>query len=257
VDIENQPSVIEELAFETDAGLGAVARIGLIVLQTDQTIEDDFATLIRGDGVTRYHARIPNAMEVTPQTLRQMEQDMPVAAELLPAEFGFDAIGYGCTSGATMIGEDRVSEIIQQTHPNAKISSPITACKAALSALGLNRIALVTPYAPSVTSEMRHNLEAAGIHINAVASFNQSDDFVVARITSESILEAVLTIGARDDCDGVFVSCTSLRTLPVIAHAEAALGKPVISSNLALAWHLMRLANLSAKPANSGQLFQK
>jgi maleate isomerase len=256
VDLKNQPSIFEELAFETDAGLGSVARIGLIVLQTDQTIEDDFATLMQSEGVARYHARIPNAMDVTPQTLRQMELDLPQTAALLPASFGFDAVGYGCTSGATMIGEARVSEIIQRTHPKAKVSNPITACKAALSALGLERIALVTPYAPSVTSEMRDNLEAAGIRINAVASFNQSDDFVVARITSESILNAALAIGARDDCDGVFVSCTSLRTLPVIARAEAALGKPVVSSNQALAWHLMRLANLSSTPANSGQLFQ-
>lgn len=246
---------IETLDFTTDDGLGRRARIGSIVLQTDQTIEHELATLLRGDGVALYHARIPNAMEVTPASLRQMALDLPRAAALLPASFGFDAIGYACTSGATMIGEAQVDGMIRQVHPQAKTSNPITACKAALAALGLRRIALVTPYAPDVTIEMQDNLRAAGFQISAVASFNQSDDFTVARITSASILNAVLHIGARKDCDGVFVSCTSLRALEIIAEAEAQLGKPVISSNQALAWHLLRLSGLATAPEGMGQLF--
>jgi maleate isomerase len=104
---------------------------------------------------------------------------------------------------------------------------------------------------------MRENLAAAGFQINAVASFHQSDDFVVARISSKSIAMAVEEIGARDDCDGVFVSCTSLRTLPIIARAEVRLSKPVISSNQALAWHLMRLTGLDECPNDCGQLLRR
>ena len=70
-----------------------------------------------------------------------------------------------------MIGEDRVDQIIRQIHPNAKTSNPLTACKAALTALGLKRIALVTPYAPDVTTEMQKNLSASGFQTNAVGLF--------------------------------------------------------------------------------------
>lgn len=252
----DQSEAIKRLNFTTDEGLGQRACIGLIVLQTDQTIEHEFASVLRRDDVALYHARIPNAMDVTPETLKQMETDMPVAAGLLPKQFEFDAIGYCCTSGATMIGEDRVEEILLRVHPKALISNPLTACKAALGALGLERIALVTPYAPNVTTHMQQNLKEAGFAINAIASFGQSDDFTVARISSQSIQSAIEEIGARDDCDGVFVSCTSLRTLPVIAAAEAKLGKPVLSSNQALAWHLMRLAGIDEQQEGYGQLFQ-
>jgi maleate isomerase len=250
------PAEIETLDFETDAGLGGRARIGLIVLQTDQTIEHEFARLMPGDGTALYHARIPNAMEVSPETLRQMQRDLPATAALLPAAFGFDAVGYACTSGATMIGEAKVDQMIRDVHPHAKTSNPITACKAALSALGLRRIALVTPYPPEVTTEMQANLRDAGFDTVAVASFNQSDDFTVARISSASILNAATTIGAREDVEGVFVSCTSLRALEVIEAAEAQIDKPVIASNQALAWHLMRLAGLSDRPADAGRLFK-
>mgnify|MGYP000483538724 CR=1 FL=1 len=127
------PTHFEELPFKVDDGLGARARIGAIILQSDQTAEHEFATLLRQDGVALYHARIPNAMDVTPETLRAMERDLPAAAALLPGAFDFDAIGYCCTSGATMIGEGRVDEIIREIHPGAKTTNPLTACKAAVS----------------------------------------------------------------------------------------------------------------------------
>ena len=35
-------SNVEHIAFETDDGIGTRANLGLIVLRTDQTIEDEF-----------------------------------------------------------------------------------------------------------------------------------------------------------------------------------------------------------------------
>lgn len=252
--MDHQLAGIESFRFETDGGLGQRARIGLIVLQSDQTIEHEFSRLLQVDDIALFHARIPNAWEVSRDTLRQMEDDLPRTARLLPDAFAFDAIGYACTSGATMIGEQRVEQIIHQVHAKAKISNPLTAAKAALAALGLTRIALLTPYPPDVTLEMQANLRLAGLQTNAIATFNQADDFTVARITKESILDAVLRIGAHDNCDGVFVSCTSLRALDIIATAEKQLGKPVISSNQALAWHLLRLAGIHHAPDGMGKL---
>ncbi|WP_264213317.1 maleate cis-trans isomerase family protein [Leisingera thetidis] len=246
---------IQALEFTADGGLGETARIGLIVLQSDQTIEHELSMLLRRNGVALYHARIPNEMEVSCGTLQQMEADLPAAAALLPAAFGLDAIGYCCTSGATLIGEARVDEILRRAHPQAKTTNPLTACKAALKALKLRRVALVTPYAAEVTTELRDNLAEAGFEVNAIGTFNQSDDFKVARISSQSILAAVKEIGQRADCDGVFVSCTSLRAMPIIAEAEEALGKPVLSSNQVTAWHLARLAGLRDSIAGAGMLF--
>jgi len=248
-------ATIERMDFVTDEGLGTRVRIGLIVLQSDQTIEDDFRTLMPREGVVLHHVRIPNADNVSPETLRRMEQDLPRAAALLPARIGFDAIGYGCTSGATLIGEERVARIVRGAHPGARVSDPLTAVKAALEVLDLRHIALVTPYPAPVTCEMQDTLRAAGVEVAAVASFDQSDDFTVARIAPASILDAVLRVGARGDCDGVFVSCTSLRATRIIAEAESHLNKPVVASNQALAWHLMRLTGLTEAPEGAGRLF--
>ena len=130
---------IVELKHKTDTGLGERATLGVIVLSSDQTLEYEFRTLLDFKGVAFYHSRIPNEMEITKQTLAKMEANLPVAAALLPESFNFSAIGYGCTSGATIIGEDRVEKAIQRVHPETPCSNPLTACKAALRALGIKR----------------------------------------------------------------------------------------------------------------------
>ena len=246
---------ISRLDFKTDLGAGARARIGLLVLESDQTMEWEMRQMADLPGVAIYHARLANEAEVTPETLVQMELEVPKAAALLPEYLGLKAIGYGCTSGSTIIGEQRVSELIQMNNPTVPTSNPLTAAKAALKRLGIKRLGLVTPYRPDVTELMQARFEEAGIVIQSVGSFYQQDDRVVGRITSDAILEAALTIGQNDLVDGVFISCTSLRAAGIIGHAEAALGKPVTASNHALTWHLLRLAGIRDEVAGLGRLF--
>ena len=246
---------VQKLSYSIDSGLGQIAKIGLIVLQTDQTIEDEFRQLLAIDGVALYHSRIANAMQVTSQTLAQMQADLPIAASLLPKSFVFDAIGYGCTSGATIIGEEKVAQAILAEHPSAKISNPLTACKAACAALKLNRIALLTPYTPPVTQALSDALNVSGIEVSRTGYFDIEDDFEVGRVDSSSIYNAIITLGEHKECEGVFVSCTSLRVANIILKAEKHLGKPVISSNQALAWHLLRLSGVGNKLTQFGCLF--
>ena len=246
---------IARLDFNTDLGAGARARIGLLVLESDQTMEWEMRHMADLPGVALYHARLANDAEVTPDTLVQMELELPKAATLLPGYLGLKAIGYGCTSGSTIIGELRVSELIQSHHPTVPTSNPLTAAKAALKQLGVTRLGLVTPYRPDVTELMQARFEEAGIVIQSVGSFYQQDDRVVGRITPEAILDAALAVGQNDLVDGVFISCTSLRAAGIVGQAEAALGKPVTASNHALAWHLLRLAGIHDDVAGLGRLF--
>ncbi|GIT63053.1 MAG: hypothetical protein Ct9H300mP21_05990 [Pseudomonadota bacterium] len=102
---------------------------------------------------------------------------------------------------------------------------------------------------------MRDNLLVSGFEIPVTGSFFESDDFVVGRIDPESILEAIEKIGARVDCDGVFVSCTNLRVASIIETAEARLGKTRHLKNHALAWHLLRLAGIKGLPGKNLESF--
>ncbi|MEM9585024.1 MAG: Asp/Glu racemase [Pseudomonadota bacterium] len=246
---------ISRLPFTTDNGAGTRARLGLLVLESDHTMEWEMRQLTDLPGVCVYHARLANDVTVTPETLAKMETELPIAAGLLPGYLDLSALGYGCTSASTIIGEDRVAEILAKAHPGVPSSNPLTAAKAALRVLGVARLGLVTPYTPDVTQAMQARFEEAGIQITTVGSFYEESDAVVGRITPEAILEAALSVGRSDAVDGVFISCTSLRAASIIAQAEEALGKPVTASNHALAWHLLRLAGIQDEIAGFGRLF--
>ena len=54
----------------------------------------------------------------------------------------------------------------------------------------------------------------------------------------------------------MFVSCTSLRALGIVEDLEADLGIPVVSSNLAFGWHLLRLAGVEDAIPGLGRLYR-
>lgn len=243
------------LPYETDAGFAGNGALGLIVLQTDETMEPETRAPFAAAGRACFHARIPMRPTITPDTLAQMAADLPATAALLPAEAPFAAIGYGCTSGATVIGPDRVAALVQRHHPHAKVTNPISAVMAGLAALAVRRIGLLTPYLPEVTLEMQALLQKNGFDVTRVASFEQGEDRIVARITEASTFAALRQFADEPDCEAVFVSCTNLRTYGILNAAERAIGKPVISSNQALAWHMLRLAGATDKGIGPGRLF--
>lgn len=240
--------------YQLDSGAGGGLKLGAIVLSTDETLEYEARQVFEGQTAALMHARIPSKAEVTPEDLRTMQDDMTRIAELLPA--GMDAIAYGCTSGATVIGPRRVEELVQAAQPGVPVTNPMSAVIAALKALGVRKIAFVSPYVASVTAPMRAFMAENGIETVAEASFGVGNDRTVAKITERSTLAAMLEVGAREDVEAVFSSCTNLRSFGVIEEAEATLGKPVISSNLALIWHLLQLAGEPARGWGPGKLFR-
>ncbi len=251
------------LDYELDGGAGYRARLGLVVLHVDETIEPEFRRLIDHDGVAVYCTRIRSGTEVTADSLQDMATRIPDAARLLPPARPMDVVGYACTSGATLIGPDEVARSIRDARPkehpghfgDSAITDPLTALKAACHALGIHKPAFVSPYIADVSSAVRNALETDGISISTVGSFEQSEEHTVARIRPASMLEAILRVGRAAPCDGVIVSCTNARTLDVLADAEAQLELPVISSNQALAWHMLRLAGVRDHGHGPGSLF--
>jgi len=241
-------------AFETDDGYGGTAALGLIVLATDETLEPEVGPLLHWAGRSLYHARIPSQPEVTRETLLQMEADLPAVAALLPPSVNFAAIGYGCTSAATVIGPERVAAAIHTAHPGVPVTNPISAVIAACQALGVKRLGFLTPYVAEVSAAMRTMLEKNGLEIDGFLSFEEGQEKIVARITEASVLDAVVALGAGN-CDAVFTSCTNLRAFNIIEQAEAAIGKPVLSSNSALGWHMLRLAGVSGGIEGPGRLY--
>ncbi|WP_299842619.1 aspartate/glutamate racemase family protein [uncultured Roseovarius sp.] len=236
-----------------DDGAGCGHRLGMIVLSTDETLEYEARQVLDGRCVNLMHSRIESHPQVTPDTLKEMRARMPEVARLLPA--GLDAIAYGCTSASVVIGPEVVAREVQSVQADVPVTNPISAVVTALGALRARRIGLVTPYAAEVAAPMRQFLSGQGIDTLHEISFGEAEDRKVARIAQRSTLAAMLEVGRAQGVEAVFASCTNLGTFEVIDQAEDELGIPVISSNLALVWHLLKLAGIEARGWGPGRLF--
>lgn len=245
------------LPFALDEGLGSRARLGLIVLATDQTIEHEWRRILADvDGVALYQSRIRNDPRITPDTLRAMEGRIAEAADVIMPGLPLDVVAFGCTSAAMVIGEEAVAARINGVRPEGRVTTPITAAFAAFRALDARRLAVLTPYRADVNAAVRRYVEARGLEVAAFGTFGEEDDHKVARIAEASIRDAALDLARQAPADALFVACTSLRVAAIARAVEAAAGLPVTSSNHAMAWHALRLAGIAERLPRWGRLFE-
>ena len=155
-------TLIEHLPFTTAKVIGARARIGLVVLASDYTIEHEFRAMIAMEGVDIFMARIANDPRVTPETLAAMEPMLTdTASRILPGD-RLDVLAYGCTSASVVLGADRVSQRLAEAKPDTPVSNPISAAFAAFDALGARRIGVLTPYRRDVNEQVRSYITRHG-----------------------------------------------------------------------------------------------
>ena len=228
-------------------------RIGVIVLQSDETIERDLMAM-RGDADV-FVSRVPSGQEVTAETLESMTGHIAASASLFPQTISFDAVGYGCTSGTAQIGVNKIERLVKFGMQTKTVSQPVSALVAACEHLGLKRIALLSPYIESVSANLRQVLQDSGVETPTFGTFGEAEEFKVVRISGASVMEAATALVRDSQVDGIFLSCTNLRTLDLITPLEAALDMPVLSSNLVLAWHLAQLSGNPEALSGPGRLF--
>ncbi|OBP75110.1 hypothetical protein BAE42_30730 [Mesorhizobium loti] len=236
-----------------DQGPG-IHRIGLIALSNDYTTERDFMNMRPSDDVTVFTSRLHSDPDCSLESLPKMGAQIADATSLLIPEGRLDVVAYSCTSGTAVLGFDKVRQLIQSVRPGIACTTPLTASIEALNAFGSKRVAVLTPYTDEVNEMIARSLEAADKEITSFASFKIVECELMTRVPPEALLRAALAMDTHD-ADALFISCTALRAVDVVAEIERRLGKPVITAVQALYWHSLRLAGYSKPIDGFGRLF--
>jgi maleate isomerase len=228
-------------------------RIGLIILATDHTSEVDFQRLVAGERIGVYATRIPYANPVTPENLRAMQPSLTAGAALILPDEPLDVVMYSCTSASVVIGDAEIETAVKAAKPTAAVVTPTAAAVSGLRAFGAKRISVLTPYTLATSRSMADYFEGLGFDIARFACLGLTDDREMARISPDEIV-AFAKEATAPDSDALFISCTAVRAAGVAARIEAAIGKPVVTSNLATAWACLRLCGDDTARPERGRL---
>lgn len=228
-------------------------RIGLIILATDHTTEVDFQRMVASERIGVYATRIPYVNPVTPENLRAMQPSLTSGAALILPDEPLDVVMYSCTSASVVIGDAEVKAAVKAAKPTAAVVTPTAAAVAGLKAFGAKRISVLTPYTLETSRPMADYFQALGFAIARFTCLGLTDDREMARISPAEIV-AFAKEATAPDSEALFISCTAVRAAGVAAEIEAAIGKPVVTSNLATAWACLRLCGEEAKRPELGRL---
>lgn len=237
-----------------DNGRHSRAKIGFVLLATEQTIEDDMFHL-HPEGVGIHFARAAIPDSITVETLSRHADDLARAASTLLPDGSLDVICYACTSGSLIIGEEKVLAELRKGAPNAIATSLITGVLNALRALDVKRVAVATPYLDEINTREAEYMSAAGFEITDIKGLQLVKDSDMIRVRPEIIAEFAASVDTPE-AEAVFISCGALRSLEIIDALEQRLGKPVICSNQAMMWEVLRRAGIEDRIEGYGSLLR-
>ena len=241
-------------AYTLDDGPGR-HRIGLIALASDYVTERDFMNMRPNDDVVIYTSRVRNANPCTVENLRTMAPLLTEAASLILPQGRLDVMAYSCTSGTVVIGFEAVQASIRAARPGVPCTTPISASLAAFERLGVDRVAVLTPYVDDVNAAISGHLAQHGIGVPRFTSFGMADDNYMAGLSPDVIHQAALEADTAD-AQALFISCTAIRAVDAVERIEADLGKPVVTANQAMFWQALRYAGYDAPVPGYGRLLR-
>lgn len=214
-------------------------RIGIIIPSSNTTVEDEFFPIFLDAGISVHYDRIP-LENVTVDDLASMESNTKNSAALLKTA-GVGVIAYACTTGSLFRGLGHDIELGKLISKEAGAEAVVTSGKVveALNQVKAKNIKVITPYTKDLNELERKFLEENGFNVVEIEGMGKVKNLDIGRISSDELMNFIEGINMQD-ADSVFLSCTNLPTFSVINLLEKKLNKPVISSNSATLWGILK-----------------
>ncbi|NIM44594.1 MAG: maleate cis-trans isomerase [Nitrososphaeria archaeon] len=241
--------------FRPKFGSGWRAKLGILVPSVNYVMEPEF-NMMAPEGVSIHTARMKKSRVHNAETLVLMAEEAEREAELLGHVA--DVIGFGCTSGSFVKGREWGEELTKRIEEAAGVPATTTSvamCEA-LREVDIRKLSLATPYPDETNRLEKRFLEENGFEVLSMKGLGCE----VSGPQGEYPPQVAYQLGKEvdvDEADGVFISCTNFRSVEIIEGLERDLCKPVVSSNSATMWKLLKMAAVRGAIDGYGELLRK
>jgi maleate isomerase len=227
-------------------------KLGIIVPSWNTMMEYETQRMA-GNGTSVHTMRISHTAD-TEENVIWMGTQVPAAAKLL-AHAKVDVICYGCTGGGFIKGPGYDQQLTNEIKEATGIpgTTTIVGVTDALRAFDAKKLCVASPYEPWLNDKLRDFLGKTGFEVLAIKGLGTQAH---SSVKAEDV-EALVTSVDRLDAQAIFISCTNFGTLDIIESLEKKLGKPVVTSNSASMWKMMRLVGDKSAVPGGGRLFRE
>ena len=142
-----------------------------------------------------------------------------------------------------------------ESRTGAPATSAILAFNAAMAALGVRRLGLVTPYTADVQQAIARTYAAHGIDIVSEAHADRRDNYSFAEIPDADVAAMCRTVATARP-DAIAIVCTNMRGARIAAALESELGIPILDSVAVTLWGCLRRGGVDTQGLSGfGRLF--
>lgn len=210
--------------------------------------------MLRADiGIAVTRLKLVDSSEAS---LLGMARDVEPAAELL-ADAGVGIVVFHCTAVSTYSTELEASILARiRSATGLPCVATSQALVAALHALSARRVVLLSPYTAAVNEREAAYFAQHGFEILGNAGMDCRTGREMMAIAPQA-WHAFATRHAHALADAYVLSCTTVRTAETIETLERSLGRPVVTSNTAVAWYCMRKLGVAAGVPGYGRLLAR
>jgi len=205
-------------------------------------------------GVSIHFSRV-RLSEDTEEQILAMINYVPRAAEDLK-HAGVDVVAFGCTAGSFIKGLGYDTTIIDIIERSCKIQATTTstAIIEAFKEMNIKKVSVVTPYEDWLNQKLMKFIEGNGFKVLKISGLGIIRN--IADVDPENIYRLAKEGHDPESC-GVFISCTDFRAVGILDELEQDLKKPVISSNQATMWMMLKMAGFKTPIKGFGALMTK
>ena len=229
-------------------------RIGLLAPSSSTTQEIEYRQILPTN-ITLHTARLvlrtvdPNA---TISIVEEIEQE---SRKLADADVDVIVLAATAPSSRKGLGYDKelINRISQASGKPATTAS--TAMMQALEVLGARKIVIAAPWSDEVNRIAAAFIEASGVHVLAHRALGHVANLDIGLLDETTAHDLACAVD-QPDADAVMLACGNWRTQGVVDRLEAALGKPVVTTNQVTLWGALRTIGHAAPLPGWGKLLR-
>jgi maleate isomerase len=233
------------------------ARLGILVPSGIIALEPEFR-LMTPEGVSCHYHRFTftggHSNEEVVKHLRKAEEFIADASEMITHVRPSAVVMAG--TGVSFIGgygyDQMLINKMKERNGNLPTTTTSTSVIDAFRRMGITKVSMAMPYVEQVSRTAVKFVEDSGVKVLNAKWLNKGGPDI-AEISKGTLYHLAREVD-HPGCEAIFISCVNLHAIEIIEKLENDLQKPVITSNQATMWNILRLANVNDKIQGYGQL---